>query len=400
MFREQFLKHLEYEKRYSQSTINAYKVDLHQFYRHCCTIETQLEEVSYQTIRSWIADLYDKVSRRTINRKISTLKSFYQYLHRNKLLANNPTEQIRLLKQKKTVPSFLRQSEVATMLDKPPEELSFPKCRDLAIIALLYGTGVRRAEIVSLRDFDISFEQHQIMVSGKRKKERIVPILPELSQQIKEYIQCRNTQFEISQAPVLFLTNKGLPIYEKAVYRIVRREIGSVTTQGNKSPHVLRHSYATHLLNNDADLNAIKELLGHANLAATQIYTHNTFEELNRMYKQAHPRALTNKEKTIMKVTINSVRFDASEKLEDFINNKVQKLEQFADNIIEIEVFLSLGRSQSKNIDSKVAKIKLEMPGQELFAEKQSATFEQATDEAVEALRRQIKKWKEKIREN
>jgi len=290
---ELFLSYLKNEKRYSPHTITAYENDLDQFISFGKELigDFCVETVDYHLIRQWIVSLMDNgISAKSINRKISTLKTFFKFLMREGVIEKNPTDKVVVPKMGKKLPVFVQEKEMNTLLDGRFFTEDFEGRRDKAVVSLFYGTGMRLSELVGIRFSDLNLHERMVKVIGKGSKERLVPFPLEVSGVLNEYIQLRNELFPDS-GNFLFLTENGEPAYNKLIYRIVKKELSLVTTIEKKSPHILRHSYATHLLNNGADLNAIKELLGHANLAATQIYTHTTFEQLKKVYKQAHPRA-------------------------------------------------------------------------------------------------------------
>jgi integrase/recombinase XerC len=290
---ELFLSYLKNEKRYSPHTIIAYENDLDQFISFGKELigDFCVETVDYHLIRQWIVSLMDNgISAKSINRKISTLKTFFKFLMREGVIEKNPTDKVVVPKMGKKLPVFVQEKEMNSLLDGRFFTEDFEGRRDKAVVSLFYGTGMRLSELVGIRFSDLNLHERMVKVIGKGSKERLVPFPLEVSGVLKEYIRLRNELFPDS-GNFLFLTGNGEPVYNKLIYRIVKKELSLVTTIEKKSPHILRHSYATHLLNNGADLNAIKELLGHANLAATQIYTHTTFEQLKKVYKQAHPRA-------------------------------------------------------------------------------------------------------------
>jgi len=294
MHKKRFLKYIEYQKKYSSHTVNSYANDLNSFYTYCIDnnfIKSENQIISdYKIIRQWIAFLSSqKLSAKTINRKISTLRSFYNFLLRENLIDSNPVLKITRLKTDKKLPEFVSDEKMNLLLDSPVFSEDFEGVRDHFMIELLYGTGMRRAELINLRVKDINPDKKNIKVTGKRNKQRIIPFPDNLTDIINKYLLLRDAVN--TENDRLFLTKNGKQIYPNLVYRTVNKYISFISTQKKKSPHTLRHTYATALLNNGADINAVKELLGHANLSATQIYTHNTFEKLNRIYKQAHPRA-------------------------------------------------------------------------------------------------------------
>ncbi len=290
---ELFFSYLKYEKRYSTHTITAYENDLGQFvlFGKQLVEDFHVEQADYHLIREWVVSLMNNGTKaRSVNRKISTLKTFYKFLQREGVIDKNPTEHVIMPKMAKKLPEFVQEKEINWLLDGKFFTDDFEGRRDRAVISLFYGTGIRLSELVDIRFTDLNLNEKLVKVSGKRNKERLVPFPTEISETLRSYILVRNELFPDS-LNYLFLTGKGEPAYNKLIYRIVKRQLSLVTTIDQRSPHILRHSYATHLLNRGADLNAIKELLGHANLAATQVYTHTSFEQLKKVYKQAHPRA-------------------------------------------------------------------------------------------------------------
>lgn len=288
---EDFLKYLEFEKRYSVHTVVAYKNDLGQFilFMNESVGDFNFKCLEPKQIRQWILELMDAgISPRSIQRKITSLKSLYKYMIRNELVETDPTKLLTVPKAPKKLPTFVAEQNLNQLLDFNLFEDDFEGRRDKTIIALLYGTGIRLSELKQLKLNNVSFQEFTIKVLGKGNKERIIPFPKSLSQIMLKYIEFR--QEVVVENEFLFLTSKGKQVYDKLIYRVVKKYLTLVTTVDKKSPHVLRHSFATHLLNNGAELNAVKELLGHANLSATQVYTHTTFEKLKEIYKQAHPR--------------------------------------------------------------------------------------------------------------
>jgi len=287
-----FITYLQTEKRYAEHTLTSYRNDLEQYHAFCQENGKEGMDLFFKTIRSWVVHLMENgYAPKSIHRKISSLRSYCKFLIKNGDLDTDPVEKILKPRLKSRVPLFVDEKTINLLLDEYEFGENFAGIRNRLVINLLYQTGIRRAELtgLDLNDFDPSLRQ--IKVLGKRRKERIIPIGIELSEAIHVYIDKRSKTFPDSMERTLFLTDAGKPIYPKLIYRIVNRYIGVVTTLDKTSPHILRHTFATHMLNNGADLNAIKEILGHANLAATQVYTHNTFEKLKSIYNQAHPRA-------------------------------------------------------------------------------------------------------------
>jgi integrase/recombinase XerC len=288
-----FIEYLQFEKRCSVHTVTAYKTDLYQFEKFL-KLNFELEsflEVKQTFIRTWLVCLMDtKISARSIHRKISSLKSFYKFGVKNNLIASSPVDGINLPKIKKRLPVFIEESRLMLLLDNIEFDNDFEGIRDKLILELLYGTGIRLSEMINIKESDVDLEGRKIKVLGKRGKERVVPIPAALSETIKDYMSYESKP-EKGKIKELLITKKGEKLYPQLVYRIVNNHLSKVSSNSVRSPHVLRHSFATHLLNKGADLNAVKELLGHANLNATQIYTHNSIEKLKEVYKQAHPRA-------------------------------------------------------------------------------------------------------------
>lgn len=293
MIIEQFIKYLTFEKRYSSHTILAYENDLLEFksfLKETFEIDA-FNIVEPQHIRSWIVSLMrEEKANRTVNRKVASLKSFYKYLQIHFKINQNPTNGIITPKTKKRLPQFVKSEEIMTLLSSFTDTEDYTLLRDKMVLELLYVTGIRRSELMALKEKDIDFSKGLIKVLGKRQKERIIPINKSLSENLKYYCTIKKSNFE-NDDNHLFLTQKGKPLYPKAIYNIVKKYLEGFTTIEQKSPHTLRHSFATHLLNNGAELNAIKELLGHESLAATQVYTHTTLNKLKRAYLKAHPKA-------------------------------------------------------------------------------------------------------------
>lgn len=287
---QRYIHRLTNEKRYSKHTTHAYQIDLTQFQKYCESIDKDIINIKSSQIRLWIVSLLEaSISAKTINRKLSTLKSFYKYLLREQAIEKNPMDVVVSPRIEKRLPEFVDQSKLNLLLDSGPFEEGFAGVRNYLILELFYFTGIRLSELISLKIQDVDFSGSTIKVLGKRNKQRIIPISKELVGSISNYINFRGSV--ITSIDNLFITEKGNKLYPKLVYRVVYKYLSLATTNSKKSPHILRHTFATHMLNNGADLNAIKELLGHANLSATQVYTHNTFAKLKSIYEQAHPRA-------------------------------------------------------------------------------------------------------------
>ena len=280
-----FLDHLSIERRLSSHTITSYSTDLEQFTAFINPIE--LQQVQAMDVRKWLISLSDdSIQNRSINRKLATLRTFYKYLLRTGKITENPMASIRMVKTTKKIPHFVRESEMENLVENRIIATNFSEARDELILFLLYGTGIRLAELISLQNSQVNLAAKTIRVIGKRNKERMIPIPAFLVELIETY-----RQFCPFENAHLLLTDKGELLYPMFVQRLVKKNLGEFSQLEKLSPHVLRHTYATHLLNRGADLNAIKELLGHANLAATQVYTHNSMEKMKAIYQQAHPKA-------------------------------------------------------------------------------------------------------------
>ncbi|MFI1745731.1 tyrosine-type recombinase/integrase [Thalassobellus sediminis] len=289
-----FADYLLLEKNYSALTVKAYQKDLVSFLDFIKNdYETNsISNVNYSQIRSWIVSLVESgLVNRSINRKVSALNTYYKFLLKIGEIDVNPLAKHKALKTSKKIQVPFSEKEIATVLDDLHFEKDFEGIRDKLIIELFYSTGIRRIELVELKLTSFSFDKKTLKVLGKRNKERIVPLLETVSQTLLKYIKLRNELECILDADYLFLTKKGVKIYETLVYRIINEYFSLASSKVKKSPHILRHSFATHLLNQGADLNAVKELLGHSSLAATQVYTHNSISELKKVHINTHPRS-------------------------------------------------------------------------------------------------------------
>jgi integrase/recombinase XerC len=289
-----FLKYLQVERNYSVQTVRAYGDDLRQFFSFCAIdpYTSDISTISHRTIRSWLSFLLETGNTaRSVNRKLSSLRSFYKYLIKTSVVKVNPLSKVVAPKMTKKLPVFLSQAESNKMLDDIKYSDDFSGIRDLLIVELFYFTGVRVSELTNLKTKDVDLNGLTIKVMGKGAKERIIPMHPELKPLMVDYISQKDELFPLNQTPYLVVTSSGGKPYTRLLYRIVNKYMTMVTSLEKKSPHVLRHTFATQLLNQGADINAIKELLGHANLSATQVYTHTSIDKLKLAYKQAHPRA-------------------------------------------------------------------------------------------------------------
>ncbi|MBK6987535.1 MAG: tyrosine-type recombinase/integrase [Bacteroidetes bacterium] len=289
---QSFLQYIRFEKRFSANTVLAYENDLKQFFefqKKLYEVEAP-SDINQSMVRSWMVSMMEKgVGARSVNRKITSLKTFYKFLLRRGDVKTNPLLKVISPKVSKRLPVFVDEAKMKLLFTEVNFGDGFDAIRDRLILELLYATGMRRAELIGLTDERIDLYQCQVKVLGKRNKERIIPFTSKLKDLIEEYLIARK---EIAPFPnSFFVSSKGVSMYPKMVYRIVTERLSAVTTLDKKSPHILRHTFATHMLNHGADINSVKELLGHANLSATQVYTHNTIEKLKEVYKQAHPRA-------------------------------------------------------------------------------------------------------------
>ena len=289
-----FIGYLKFEKRYSHHTVTAYQADLNDFIEFVNGQfgETRLEALNHGIIRSWLALLKEQgLAAKSLNRKISTLKSLFKYLLKNGVIEVSPMSKVISPKIGKRLPVFVKEEDTQRLLntlDRSTEDWRSLNAK--MIITIFYSTGMRLSELINLKEKQVDFPRSQIKVLGKGNKERIIPISAELGNSIREYQQLKRKEFETAEE-VLLVSEKGKKLYPKYAYLIVNQHLGEVSTLDKKSPHVLRHSFATHLMNNGADLNAVKELLGHSSLAATQVYTHNTIEKLKDIHKKAHPKS-------------------------------------------------------------------------------------------------------------
>ncbi|WP_029903387.1 tyrosine-type recombinase/integrase [Prevotella sp. 10(H)] len=290
---EKYTRYLRYEKNFSLHTEISYSTDLHQFaeFLQQHFPDTDIKNVDSDIVRMWIVSLMEaKISARSVNRKLSTLKSFYKYLLRINEVSTNPVKKITGPKTPKPIPSFVNNGDMDKVLDETNFDDSFESLRNHIMIELFYVTGIRRAELIGLKDTEVDFSAETIQVTGKRNKQRLIPFSDGMKDLLSQYITIRNTQIE-NLSGYLFVKNDGEQLYPMLVHRIVTENLKQVPTLSKTSPHVLRHSFATSMLNDGADINAVKELLGHSSLAATEIYTHTSFEELKKIYNKAHPRA-------------------------------------------------------------------------------------------------------------
>jgi len=288
---ESFLKYLQYEKRCSPHTLTSYQTDLTQFHTYLKDSGEfkEPELADFLSVRGWIVSLVDGgISPKSVNRKIATLRAFYKYLLKKGVVHDDPTLKVKSLKVGKPLPPFVEESRLNQVLDTFDFPAEFSGVRDRLVMELLYGTGMRLSEMIGLRDHEVSLAERTIKVTGKRNKQRIIPIPASLTGRISHYLDCRKAL--TCAEPWLIVTDDGKQAYPMMIYRLVRKYLDLATTHERRSPHVLRHTFATHLLNRGADLNAVKDLLGHTSLAATQVYTHHSISRLKEIYEKAHPK--------------------------------------------------------------------------------------------------------------
>ncbi|WP_293897598.1 MULTISPECIES: tyrosine-type recombinase/integrase [unclassified Sphingobacterium] len=293
MLEKEFIRFLQIEKRYSEHTIIAYKHELELFQSFLEREGLTVSEIVYRDLRHYFAQMVESgKNASSVNRSMSSLRTYFKFLQREECIAKNPMTLIKALKTAKKLPVVVEKEKLVRLLDQMEQEQDgFESRRDYMVMELLFGTGIRLAELLKIKEQDIDFFNKNILILGKRNKERLVPINNLLLKELKNYLQQKATQFVDTNNSLLIVTKEGKPAYAKLIYDIVHRQLTLISTQGKRSPHILRHTFATALLDNGADLNAIKELLGHAGLAATQVYTHNSAERLKSIYKQAHPKA-------------------------------------------------------------------------------------------------------------
>ncbi len=293
MLEKEFIRYLQIEKRYSEHTVIAYRHELEMFKSFLNVEGLGLSEVVYRDLRHYFAQMMESgKNASSVNRSMSSLRTYFKFLQREEYLDKNPMTLIKALKTAKKLPVVVEKDKLVRLLDHMEQEKEdFVSCRDYVVMELLFGTGIRLAELLKIKEQDIDFFNKNILILGKRSKERLVPINNLLVKELKNYLQQKASQFVDTNNSLLIVTKEGKPAYARLIYDVVHKHLTAISTQGKRSPHILRHTFATSLLDNGADLNAIKELLGHAGLAATQVYTHNSAERLKSIYKQAHPKA-------------------------------------------------------------------------------------------------------------
>lgn len=289
-----FLEYLSLEKKYSAHTVKAYGADLQSFQSFCFEEygSGQIDDLDYTGIRNWIVSLVDSgISNRSVNRKLSSLKAYYRFLQGIGSIQHNPLAKHKALRTSKKIEIPFSEDEMEKVMSAVEYPDTFEGRRDRLIIQLLYATGMRRSELIGLKMTDVDTGANQLKVLGKRNKERIVPLVDDILEAFMDYFEYREKLPQRADDQYVFLRSSGMKIYETLVYRVVNSYFSEVSSKFKKSPHILRHTFATHLLNNGADLNSVKELLGHSSLASTQVYTHNSIAELKKVHERAHPRA-------------------------------------------------------------------------------------------------------------
>lgn len=387
----QFEDYLRNEKNYSPLTLEAYRTDLLGFIAFVKEVsgrEYTPGRGDRDFVRSWLSCLMDKgLKGASIDRKLSTLKSFYRFLRLRGIVDQSPLRDVRGPKKEKTLPSYLTEAQVESVFETIGQDMDFVSVRNRLIIEVIYQTGLRRSEVAGLELKNVDISQRQLKVLGKGGKERIVPFGKGLVERIEEYLYIRPSGKNVCEK--FFVTLECKSLSGQDVYDVVHKALSGIDGLPRRGAHTLRHSFATSMLNNGADLGSIKELLGHNSLSTTVKYTHTSFEQLKKLYN-AHPRA---KKSNAMKVIIQSVKFNATEQLEQFVQKKMERLGKLYENLLQVEVTLKLEKSDMEK--NKVAAIRLDIPGDDLFAEKNAETFEEAIDLASDALKRQIEKAKE-----
>lgn len=391
---ERFENYVHYERNFSHYTIAYYIADVEEFFVYAVdTLGSSFfpSESDRLLIRNYLSHLMEgKLKVSSIQRKLYSLKSFYRFLYKENIISGNPTRTIKPPKAEKVLPAFLTHQEFEEILKHPALNLeAFESVRNRLLLEIFYQTGMRRSELTSLSITSIDQTSLQLKVLGKGNKERIIPYGKSLAKQLDKYLLYRSEK--TCKSDKLFVTLSGGDMELEDVYNVVHHYLKDIPGLVRRGPHVLRHTFATELLNNGADLPAVKELLGHSSLSTTVKYTHTSFEQLKAMYN-AHPRA---RKSTAMEVRFQSINLPTTKGLEEFVQKKLERLERFDDKILYAEV---LFKEESSSQKEKCASIKLARPGNDYFAEKEAKSFEEAVDLCIDALKKQIKKNKEEHR--
>lgn len=293
MMKESFLKYLRLERNYSEKTVVSYGTDLEKFECYLKGLDSglRLENADADIVRGWILEMMDAgMAETSVNRKLSTLRAFYKYLLKKGVITVDPMLVVKGPKRKKPLPAFVKESDMDRLLDGGSFDNSFSGVRDKLVLSVFYETGMRLSELISLNDSDVDLHKSVLKVTGKRNKQRYIPFGEQLKAEIESYLNIRNREVK-NHCKAFFVRENGQVLYPMMVYRLVKQNLSKVVTLKKRSPHVLRHSFATAMLNNEAELETVKEILGHESVTTTEIYTHTTFEELKKVYKHAHPRA-------------------------------------------------------------------------------------------------------------
>lgn len=401
MLTKSFLEYLRCELNHSACTVLSYSKDLKDWRRFLTGVDWDAEDgdggdtldpatVTRADIRAWIADMTQRgLSQATIRRRISCVRSFYRYLARYHGYTHDPTRDLSLARTAKTLPRFVRENETAQVLDEKYDHEDFRSVRDHLAVELLYASGMRAAELIGLTDDNTDTAQCQLRVIGKRNKERVLPIAPELASEIDRYRRLRTMVTGTRHTPMLMVRESGEPLYYGLLNRIVHKALDPVVHSAKRSPHVLRHSFATDMLNGGADLDAVQKLLGHASLATTQLYTHITYRELQHNYQQAHPRAI--KKGGTMNVRIKAIHFEIADRLVNFINKKTERIGRRNPEIDTFDVNLTLVKPETALNKEVTIRVAIPQNG-EIVASKTADSFEEAFDVACEAVEKQLEK--------
>ncbi|WP_372473640.1 ribosome hibernation-promoting factor, HPF/YfiA family [Capnocytophaga sp. ARDL2] len=398
----EYIDYLLKEKKYSLHTARAYYRDVESFWSFIGD-EVDVREIDAIFIRRWVAHLSTTdVANKTINRKLSSLKSYFKFLYIVQVVENYPLDLLKNLRVEKKIQIPFSAKEMQEVIDlhfQPTED--YETSRNLLILSLFYHLGLRKSELIQLQMKDYMIDSFRII--GKGTKERRIPISASLQEQISNYLILRKKQKSEGE-DYFFLMKNGKKINQTFVYRLINDYFRPITTKEKTSPHILRHSFATHLIENGAEINAVKQLMGHASLSSTQVYVNNSVEELKKIYAQAHPlnrvQSITTnfKNSTDMKINVQAVGFSADRKLVDFLNERLGKLEQYYDKIVGIDVNLHVENTSDK--ENKQVDVLVKIPGDDLIVKKIAKSFEEAADNCGDALERLLVKRKEKAKGN